>query len=279
MGAEERDEGRSRNIWILVAAFLLLVAAGLGYLGYRILDRLETMDARVAEMSEQARVATEKSDRALDEASRAENAARLAAEGRSLAEADALRAREETASAQLDAASAREAAGEARVEADAARAEAERIRKEAEAEMARLEEALGKIAETRRTALGLVMNLGEDTLKFDFDKADLKPENRELLSRIAGILLTSSDYTLSVNGHTDDVGTDEYNQKLSERRARAVYDYMLEAGVPPEIITMQGWGKTKPLVEGKTNEARARNRRVELGIVNARVNFRGAAKN
>jgi outer membrane protein OmpA-like peptidoglycan-associated protein len=271
MADPEQDEGKGRALTAVLAAVILLALAGLGYLGYRVLDRLETIDARVAELAEESRLAAERSDRALEDAARAETAARAAAEGRNLAEAEALRAREETASAQLDAASARE-------DADLARAEAERIRKEAEAEMSRLEEALGKIAETRRTALGLVMNLGEDKLKFDFDKSDLKPENRELLSRIAGILLTSSDYTLSVNGHTDDVGSDQYNQGLSERRAQAVYDYLIEAGVPVEIMTLQGWGKTKPLVEGTSNEARARNRRVELGIVNSRVKFRGNEK-
>ncbi len=77
-----------------------------------------------------------------------------------------------------------------------------------------------------------MLNLGEDSIKFDFDKAELKPKERELLSRIAGILLTSSDYTVSVNGHTDDVGTEDYNQKLSERRAEVVHRYLIEAGVP-----------------------------------------------
>jgi len=165
----------------------------------------------------------------------------------------------------------------ARGEADAAKAEAERIRQEAEAELNRLEEALSKVVETRRTALGLVLNLGEDSIKFDFDKAELKPKERELLSRIAGILLTSSDYTVSVNGHTDDVGTEDYNQKLSERRAEVVHRYLIEAGVPGEIMTVSGWGKTKPRVEGTSDAARAKNRRVELGIVNSRVNYRSAA--
>ncbi len=196
-----------------------------------------------------------------------------------LAEAETARAQEAETSARQEAATAKQDAASAQERAEAARAEAERIRKEAEAELSRLEEALSKIAETHRTALGLVMNLGEDSLKFDFDKADLKPENRELLSRIAGILLTSSDYTISVNGHTDDVGTDEYNQKLSERRAQSVRDYLVEAGVSPDIITVTGWGKSKPLVQGTSAEARAKNRRVELGIVNSRVNYRPSEKN
>lgn len=273
----ESEKGGRAVPWILAAIALLLVA-GLGYLGFRVLDRLETIEGRVAELSEKSEEATQTSTWAREAAARAERSARMAAEGRDLAVAEAHRAQEETASAREDAEAARTEAESARTDAEAARAEADRIRKEAEEEMARLEEALGKIAETRRTALGLVMNLGEDTLKFDFDKSDLRPENRELLSRIAGILLTSSDYTLSVNGHTDDVGTDEYNQKLSERRAQSVYDYLIEAGVPAGIMTAKGWGKTKPLVEAKTNEARARNRRVELGIVNSRVNYQRAAE-
>jgi outer membrane protein OmpA-like peptidoglycan-associated protein len=82
---------------------------------------------------------------------------------------------------------------------------------------------------------------------------------------------------VSVNGHTDDVGTDEYNQKLSERRAEAVRRYLLDAGVPPEIMTVTGWGKRKPRVDGASEAARAKNRRVELGIVNSRVSYRSTA--
>ena len=82
---------------------------------------------------------------------------------------------------------------------------------------------------------------------------------------------------MSVNGHTDDVGTEDYNQKLSERRAEVVHQYLLEAGVPAGIMTVAGWGKTKPRVEGTSDAARAKNRRVELGIVNSRVSYRSAA--
>ena len=139
--------------------------------------------------------------------------------------------------------------------------------------MNRLQAALGQIAETRRTALGLVMNLGGDHLKFEFDKADLRTEDKELLSRIAGILMTSHDYTISVNGHTDDVGSAAYNQKLSERRAQAVRDYLVKAGLPPEILSVEGHGKSLPLVPGTTDAARAKNRRVELGLVNTQIRY------
>ena len=117
------------------------------------------------------------------------------------------------------------------------------------------------------------MNLGSNYLKFEFDKADLRPEDKELLSRIAGILMTSHDYTISVNGHTDDVGTDAYNQKLSERRAQAVRDYLVKAGLAAEILSVEGHGKSLPLVAGNSEAARAKNRRVELGIVNIQIRY------
>ena len=263
-------EKNPRVLPLVLTAFFLLVAAGLGYLGLSVLDRLDAIEGQVTTLGEEASRAATASTEALEQARRAEESARTAAEGRDVAERDSLHAQETAATAQEQATAARE-------EADATKAEADRIRQEAEAELTRLEGALSKVVETRRTALGLVLNLGEDSIKFDFDKAELKPKERELLSRIAGILLTSSDYTVSVNGHTDDVGTEDYNQQLSERRAEVVHRYLVEAGVPGEIMTVAGWGKTKPRVEGTSEAARAKNRRVELGIVNSRVNYRPAA--
>src|SRR4029079_15048793 len=103
---------------------------------------------------------------------------------------------------------------------------------------------------------GLVMDLSGDPFKFEFDRAELRPQDRELLSRVAGILLTAPDHTISVNGHTDDVGSDNYNQKLSLRRAQAVRDYLVQAGLPPDIFMVEGHGKSMPLVTGTTDAAR-----------------------
>jgi outer membrane protein OmpA-like peptidoglycan-associated protein len=203
---------------------------------------------------------------ALERAVAADAAARAAAEGRQVAEAQTAEARQQAEAARQEAGSARETTARAQAEAD-------RVRKKAEAEVNRLEAALGQVAETRRTALGLVMNLGSDHLKFEFDKAELRPEDRELLSRIAGIILTSHDYTISVNGHTDNVGSEAYNQKLSERRAEAVRDYLVKSGLSAEIFTVTGYGKTLPLVAGASEAARAKNRRVELGLVNTQIRY------
>lgn len=268
---ETTPEANLKPWLLLLGAILLLAMIGLGLIGYRVLERLDAIETQVSTLSTQAVEATDASERALTRADRAERAARAAAEGRLLAEADSARAEE-------DAELARDDARTSRADADGARAEADRIRKEAEAELNRLEDALGKIADTRRTALGLVMNLGEDTLRFDFDKAELQPANKELLSRIAGILMTSSDYTVSVNGHTDDVGSVEYNMDLSERRALAVRDYFVETGIDDRILTVEAFGKSQPLVQGTSDEARMKNRRVELGIVNTRIKYPSAVR-
>jgi outer membrane protein OmpA-like peptidoglycan-associated protein len=166
----------------------------------------------------------------------------------------------------------------AREEARKAREQLNRLIEERDKEFLRLQQALGKIADTRRTALGLVMNLGSDTIKFDFDKATLRPENRELLSRIAGILMTAKGYRLQIYGHTDDIGSADYNQDLSERRAGTVRDYLVEAGIDPSIITTKGFGKTNPLVSENSTEARAKNRRVEIGIIDTMVNYEAVIK-
>jgi outer membrane protein OmpA-like peptidoglycan-associated protein len=261
--ARDRVRGGHKGA-IVVAVLLILVLAGLGFLGYEGWRRAAAIEGQLAGLSAKMDQTTTLSREALERATVAETAARAAAEGRQLAEA-------QTGQAQAEADAARKQAVSALETAATAQAEADRVRKQAEAELNRLQEALGQIAETRRTALGLVMNLGSDYLKFEFDKADLRPEDRELLSRIAGILLTSPDYSVSVNGHTDDIGTEEYNRKLSERRAQAVRDYLVKAGLPADILSVTGHGKARPLVPGTSDKARAKNRRVELGIVNTRI--------
>jgi outer membrane protein OmpA-like peptidoglycan-associated protein len=263
---KEPVRGRGRGVLLFLLFLLILALAGLGLLAYRILLRAEAVERQLAAVSAKADEAAALARQATERSNTAEAAARAAAEGRQLAEAQTAGARQEADAARQEATSAKETAAQAQAEAAA-------IRKKAEAEVNRLEAALGQVAETRRTALGLVMNLGSDHLKFEFDKADLRPEDRELLSRIAGIILTSHDYTISVNGHTDDVGSDAYNQALSERRAQAVRDYLVKAGLPAQILTVQGYGKSLPLVRGTSEAARAKNRRVELGLVNTQIRY------
>ncbi|MGE5487918.1 MAG: OmpA family protein [bacterium] len=229
-------------------------------------QRTVAVERRLADYSQKLDAQIGMARDAREEASRAKAEAAEMASARDSAVERARAAQSAAAAAESEAARAREAAREAETELA-------ELRKKREEELNRMQEALSRIAPTRRTPLGLVVDLAEDSFKFDFDKADLKPENRELLSRIAGVLLASNGYRLFVYGHTDDVGTDEYNQGLSERRANAVADYLVRAGVPEEIIDRKGYGKSSPRVKGTSAEARRKNRRVEIGIVDAVISY------
>ncbi len=197
-------------------------------------------------------------------ASTARNDAELRAQSAALARAAA---EQKQAAAEKLRAETLVEAQTAQEEARLARAETAAIRQRLEQELDRLQGALGRIAETRRTALGLVMTLDSSQVEFDFNKADLRPQNREILSRIVGVLLTFENYGIQVFGHTDDVGSVEYNKALSERRAEAVREFLVEAGIDPAVLSTMGLGKSSPLVAGSDPVSRQRNRRVELAIV------------
>lgn len=273
----------------LLRTFLLITLgiAVLGILGYLFMNRLTELSEQVNAVNQQLEQAmkeleevAEKSEAASTRASQAEENALEAAQGRLQAEAaqaaaekTAVLAREETERAQQDTQLAQEEMSLAQEQAQRAREEQERIRRERDEDLDRLHTAFNQIVETRRTALGLVMSLGSDSMQFNFDKATLRPENRELLSKIVGILLTSKNYGIYVYGHTDDIGSEEYNLDLSERRAQTVREYLTENGIAPEIITSKGFGKSRPIVPGASAEARAENRRVEIGIVDTVISY------
>ena len=272
-----RRKPRAGTRWPIVVIGLV-VGGGGGLLASCVIDHVNQLNDRIATLEVTGQRAADEALEQTTRAERAERSSREAAAAREEAEAEAETAQRVAADADQRAATALERASDAQATSLAAQAEARRVQEEAEAtrqaaeaEMNRLSEALGRIAETRRTALGLVMSLDEGYLKFDFDRADVRQESREILSRIAGILFTSEDFAITITGHTDARGDDAYNQRLSERRARAVADYLIGAGLASERFTVEGLGKAHPLDTGDSDEAHARNRRVELGIVNARI--------
>jgi outer membrane protein OmpA-like peptidoglycan-associated protein len=130
----------------------------------------------------------------------------------------------------------------------------------------RLFTSISAILETRREARGLIVNLSD--VLFDFNQASLKPGAREKLSKLAGILMAyPGSFHMEIEGHTDAVGSQDYNQKLSEDRAQTVSEYLLRAGVRPDrIVAVRGFGKLKPVTTNDTPEGRQMNRRVELVI-------------
>jgi outer membrane protein OmpA-like peptidoglycan-associated protein len=115
---------------------------------------------------------------------------------------------------------------------------------------------------TRDTARGLIANMSD--VLFKTGSFELMPAARERLAKVSGIVLAYPSLHLQVEGHTDSIGTDDYNQALSEKRAGAVRDYLVQEGISADAIKALGFGKTEPIASNDTPEGRQQNRRVEL---------------
>src|SRR5262249_47221762 len=118
--------------------------------------------------------------------------------------------------------------------------------------------------ETRESARGLIVNMSD--VLFDTARYTLKPGAREKLAKISGIVLAHPGLKLEVEGHTDSVGGDTYNQRLSEQRADSVREFLITQGINQDTITSRGFGKTKPVASNDTAAGRQRNRRVEIVV-------------
>jgi outer membrane protein OmpA-like peptidoglycan-associated protein len=196
------------------------------------------------------------------EAQQAQLAAQQQAEQRARAEAA-------TAEAEARAQKAREAQQAAEQSAQqAAQQEAQARQQEAETRE-RLKQQLSQVLQTTETARGLIVNMSD--VLFDFNKFTLKPETREKLAKVSGILLAYPNLKMQVEGYTDNIGSDEYNQKLSEERAGAVRDYLVSQGVPEGNVSAAGYGKSHPVADNSTNSGRAQNRRVQLVVSGAAI--------
>jgi outer membrane protein OmpA-like peptidoglycan-associated protein len=221
------------------------------------------LQAQQAQLQAQQAAAQAARDRAEAEAARA------AAQ----AETERLRAQAAQERANLESARAAAEAQQQAAQSEAERArlaadEANRLRAQSEQEKTALREQLRQqlnlILETRSTARGLIVNMSD--VLFDTAKYTLRPGAREKLAKIAGILLAHPSLKLEVEGHTDSVGGEEYNQRLSEQRASAVRDYLVQSGISMNNVTAMGFGKTRPVVSNDTASGRQQNRRVELVV-------------
>ena len=235
-------------------------------------ERLEAERARIAAQAEAARLAREHEAQAAAaqvEADRAKLAsdAQLAA---AQSEADRLKrdnnAQLVAAQAEADRLKRENDAQRAAAQADLDRAAAEKAQAEADKAQLRAQLLLqfNAILDTRDTARGLIVNMSD--VLFDTAKFSLRPAAREKLARVAGILEGHPGLRMQVEGYTDSVGTDDYNQTLSENRATSVRDYLTGAGIPSESVTAKGFGKTEPVASNDTAAGRQQNRRVELVV-------------
>ena len=151
-----------------------------------------------------------------------------------------------------------------RAAADSSDAQLQQAVHDREELRARLLQQFNLILETRDTARGLVVNMSD--VFFDSGKYTLRPLAREKLAKISGIVLAYPSLMLAVEGNTDSVGTEAYNQELSEQRAEGVRSYLTQEGVPESSTTATGFGKTRPIASNDTAEGRQQNRRVELVV-------------
>jgi outer membrane protein OmpA-like peptidoglycan-associated protein len=205
----------------------------------------------------------------------AEEAARRAQGAQANAEADSDRSRAAAASSDQQALDAKNAQASAEADSDRNRAAAAssdlRARdavRDREELRAKLLQQFNLILETRDTARGLVVNMSD--VLFDSGQFTLRPLAREKLAKISGIVLAYPTLMLAVEGNTDSVGTEEFNQTLSEKRAQSVRTYLTRQGVPEGSTTAAGFGKTRPIASNDTSDGRQQNRRVEL-IVSGEV--------
>ena len=230
--------------------------------------RIITIRKIKAQDEEAQRKAREDAERAAQEA---QATAQQEAAQRAQAEAQQKEAQERAEQARLaqqQADQQRQQAELARQQADQARAQAEQQAQQATQREQQVREQLrnqlNQVMQTRETARGLIVDMPD--VLFGFNKYNLKPDAREKLAKISGILLAYPGLKVQVEGYTDSIGSDEYNQKLSNERADTVRDYLVSQSVPQNNVTAEGYGKTHPIADNSTPQGRAENRRVQLVV-------------
>jgi outer membrane protein OmpA-like peptidoglycan-associated protein len=237
----------------------------------RVAKEKEATAAREAQARAEADAESRRREQAEAERTAAEQAKAEAERAKQEADLAAQKAAQEKQEAQAAQAAALAQQQALQAENEKTRAQAEEAelgRQKAESEKAemraRLLKQLNAILVTRDTARGLIATMPD--VLFETNRYALRPAARESLAKVAGILLAYADLRLEVDGHTDSVGADAYNQQLSEKRADSVRDYLVQQGIPIASVTVQGFGKTQPVASNATAAGRQQNRRVELVV-------------
>ncbi len=185
-------------------------------------------------------------------------------------ETEAMRAKAEEDRKALQAETERARQAAASAEERSRQAEAERLRAREE-----LRQQLNIVLQTRDSARGLIVNMSD--VLFDTGQSTLRPGAREKLAKVAGIILAHPDLKLQVEGHTDSVGDDAYNQRLSEKRASSVSDFLTKQGVASDAISAKGFGETSPVASNDNAAGRQQNRRVELVVTGESIKASASA--
>jgi outer membrane protein OmpA-like peptidoglycan-associated protein len=191
------------------------------------------------------------------EANRARARAEQSAQAASAASAQAAAAQRQAQLAQQQAAEAERT----RQQAEAQAAEALRSRQEAQAQAARLQSELAELS-ARQTARGTIVTLGD--FLFATGRAELSENGMRKVRKLADVLSEHGEVNVQVEGYTDSVGNEAYNQELSERRALAVRDALQRLGIDPRRVAVKGYGEEYPVAPNDTAQNRQLNRRVEI---------------
>ncbi|MCU1301351.1 MAG: OmpA family protein [Candidatus Sulfotelmatobacter sp.] len=219
----------------------------------------EQAKAEALKMKQEAEAAAQEAAR---QKAAAEKATAEAVAQQQLLAAETDKARQ--AAAQSD--TLRQQAETAKQQAEKATQQAEKEKQQAEYDKqelrARLLQQLNSILATRDSARGLVANMSD--VLFRSGSFELLPGARERLAKVSGIVLAYPTLHVAIEGHTDSVGSEDYNQQLSEHRAQAVRDYFVQQGIDSTAVEARGYGKTEPIASNDTPEGRQQNRRVEL---------------
>jgi len=233
----------------------------------RVLTLKKKQDERVAAEKRAMQEAQEKAEADAKAAAEAEAKAKAQAEEdarqRAQAEADRAAAEKAQAEALAQQQKAQEEAEKARIAADEAEKQKQEAIRQKEEMRERLLKQLNQVLDTRDTDRGLVVSMPD--VLFDPGQYTLKPVARERLARISGIILAYPDLKLQIEGYTDSTGSDEFNQRLSEKRAASVRDYLVDSGgVSINNVFAKGMGKANPIADNNTSAGRKLNRRVEM---------------
>ncbi|SPE43958.1 OmpA/MotB domain protein (fragment) [Candidatus Sulfotelmatobacter sp. SbA7] len=261
-----------KKLLIAVAREAVQTAEDARAIAVKKMDEERQANERQASADAQARSQAQ-ADEATRQKEQAQSEAAQSAASAAKAATDTAKAKSDMADSQAASAAAMAAAqADAEKSRLAALAESEQARKAA-AEQAEREKQelrnklavqLNLILETRDSARGLIVNISG--VLFDTGKYTLRPGAREKLAKVSGIILAYPSLQLEVEGHTDSVGTDEYNMQLSENRANSVRDYLVQQGINTSSIAARGFGESQPVATNDTAAGRQQNRRVELVV-------------
>ena len=229
-----------------------------------------TIARRTIQFAEDARALSSERQEA-ERIQKEKDAAAAAAGAKAKEEAEARAAEEAKRQAELAAAKEAQMKAEQaalKLKEQAAKEEAERAKAATAALREQLLQQLNSVLQTTDSPRGLIVNMAD--VLFDFGKYNLKSDAQIKLAKLAGIIQAHPGLHLAIEGHTDNIGSDEANMNLSQQRAQAVRDFLVQQGLAGDALTAAGFGKAEPVADNSTNEGRQKNRRVEI-IVSGEV--------